>query len=430
MDPFWPHAAIDKRMRAKDQQAENSKDAGEEAQKCSDSDNEEGFEKQPAAALNVRGQLAHYAGLVFAHQHRTHAFQLLICGPLARFIRWDHSGAIVSDSFNYEENPLLLAQFFWRYNHMDDAERGIDLSVTHADEDERAKFKTAMDEFLANMRDPAHSQLLIPKAEDTINPTYPVMKVAVDDDDSKKPVEILIQAPFFCSHSIIGRATRGYIAYHISLSELIFFKDTWRVNHPRLIPERQIYRLLSKAGVPCIPKVLAGGDVKNNEWSRTLCLALVQELKLDVRFARPRDFRHHRLLQPLAYPVQSARNLKEFTRAFRACIKGTIHRDIEYGYDLLSIDVAIKSCKKKCNVLHRDVSLGNVMFRIVKGKFYGVLADWDHAGLDEPSTEHEDFRTVRTVVRRYNIVSDRLTRELGSSCLLDSYNSQTSHMRY
>lgn len=310
MDPFYSQADIE---------------ATAASRKEPDLDRKIAFEKdEPPQALATRGQLARYASLVFAHQHRTHIFQLLVCGRHVRFIFWDHSGAIVSDSFDYVEDSALLAQFFWRYSHMSNAQRGFDSSVSVTSSREKRQFRRAMEKFLKDMIDPKNPhRRRLPQAEDTLDERYPILKVSVEDDVSGQSSEILIQAPFFVSQSALGRATRGYIAYHIASQELVFFKDTWRVKHPRLTAERTVCQKLIKDGVRYVPKIISGGDVTaNDERDSTRCLKWVQLQTLDVGYEYPRDFHHHRLLQPLAYPVESAPNSKEFVIAFRDCLRG------------------------------------------------------------------------------------------------------------
>ena len=61
--------------------------------------------------------------------------------------------------------------------------------------------------------------------------------------------------------------------------------------------------------------------------------------------------------------------------------------------------VAIKAASKLCGVLHRDISLGNVMLK--GGKFWGgILADWDHAAkiLLPEGSSYQNFRTVRILI--------------------------------
>ncbi|KAI0686850.1 hypothetical protein BC835DRAFT_1287292, partial [Cytidiella melzeri] len=336
------------------------------------------FEKYNADATKVRGQLAMYAMEVFAHQHRLHLLQLLICGNIARFLFWDHSGAIVSDCFDYIEKPWLLVEFLWRYNHMSAAARGLDSTASRATSEEAKKFKAAVEEFLENMENAEHPQRELPNAADTLSEQYPVYKITVVDDISKESMEVLVQRPFFRSHSPIGRCTRAYLAYALERHDLVFFKDTWRVVHKRLIPERQICADLERAEVPFVPGVLCGGDVTlNGEHGTTQCLEWAKKLKdLAVGFHELRDFQHHRLVQQLAYPVECAPWSKQFVIAFRDC--------------LAAMDVAMQ----KCGLVHRDISIGNVMLN-ASAAAKGVLADWDHSGKVKHSEgqAHQRFRT-------------------------------------
>ncbi|EPQ50675.1 hypothetical protein GLOTRDRAFT_14307, partial [Gloeophyllum trabeum ATCC 11539] len=64
---------------------------------------------------NVRGQIIGYAAEIFAYQHRTHLFSLVILGHYARFVRWDRSGAVFSKKINYADKPKLLSDFIWRF---------------------------------------------------------------------------------------------------------------------------------------------------------------------------------------------------------------------------------------------------------------------------------------------------------------------------
>lgn len=50
----------------------------------------------------------------------------------------------------------------------------------------------------------------------------------------------------------------------------------------------------------------------------------------------------------------------------------------------------------KCGVLHRDISLGNIM---ISPDGRGLLIDWDHAGETTRSEgyEHQKFCTVRSL---------------------------------
>ena len=84
-------------------------------------DTEEGWE--------TRGQLAHYAGAQHSVQFRHFSFSVFIQGEHARFLRWDPSATVVTAAFNYREEPRLMADFLWRFNHLTPEQRGHDTSV-------------------------------------------------------------------------------------------------------------------------------------------------------------------------------------------------------------------------------------------------------------------------------------------------------------
>ncbi|KAF8500704.1 hypothetical protein BU17DRAFT_72035, partial [Hysterangium stoloniferum] len=59
-----------------------------------------------------------------AAQFRTHVFLVLVFPNYARFMRWDRSGAIVTEKVRLS-NPSYV-EFFWRFNHASPAARGVD----------------------------------------------------------------------------------------------------------------------------------------------------------------------------------------------------------------------------------------------------------------------------------------------------------------
>ncbi|KAI0089409.1 hypothetical protein BDY19DRAFT_102256 [Irpex rosettiformis] len=321
------------------------------------------FTKTNARANRIRGQLAMYAKEAFDHQFRTHAFQLLVFGRRARFIFWDHSGAIVSDSFDYVSNSQMMVEFFWRYNHMTEQDRGRDVSVVEASEGEKKIFTEKVEQFLKDMDDPESTQRRLPHAEETLSPAFPVYKVTIVDDVSGKSEDVLIQRPFFRIHAVLGRATRGYIAYVLSSEELKFLKDTWRIEHERFVAERTLCRILEESGVPNTPRAVYGGDVKaNGLHGKTRCRAWATTLTLSIRHHTLRFSHNHRLLEELLYPVNSSTSSLEFVVALRDCV------------------LAIQGAGDLCDLLHRDISIGNVMLSGVGKAVHGILTDWDHAG--------------------------------------------------
>ena len=70
-------------------------------------------------------QSAHCAENVFANQHRTHLFTILIAGRNARIMRWDHAGVVTSKAFDYVECWTRLCLILHRLTILakDDPER-------------------------------------------------------------------------------------------------------------------------------------------------------------------------------------------------------------------------------------------------------------------------------------------------------------------
>ena len=98
-------------------------------------------------SVNTRVQIVRYMIEMFLRQHREFAFLVLIFGKMARFIRWDHAGAIVSRPFNYVEDVTPLLNFICRLSKTDRAGQGFDTTVQLATEKQVAeleKFKAAL----------------------------------------------------------------------------------------------------------------------------------------------------------------------------------------------------------------------------------------------------------------------------------------------
>ncbi|KAI0087841.1 hypothetical protein BDY19DRAFT_1091345 [Irpex rosettiformis] len=365
------------------------------------------FEKPGERACMVRGQLAMYVREMFNFQQRIHLFQLLVTGRHARILYVDHSGVIVSERIDYEKNPAVLGEFFWRYNHMTDKARGSDSTAAAAEKNERKLFSEVIQKFLRNMKNPNHKQRVIPDAELTLDPAFPVYKITVREVRSEEvqdldvgaaqklgeektvTMDLLVQRPIFHAISPISRATRGYVAVETTgeknvksdqKKDPLFLKDTWRIDHKLLKAENEMYRLLEKHGIKHIPRLVCGGDVEDQGVvQKTVCASWVDKQTLPIWHASIRVHFHHRLVQRLAYPIESATESKELVTAFY-----NVFGVIEEAYDAPE------------KIVHRDISSGNVMIgeEVTEGEV-GLLGDWDHANetTREAGYEHQKFRT-------------------------------------
>jgi asparagine synthetase B (glutamine-hydrolysing) len=90
------------------------------------------------------GQITSYAAAQLGSQFRTHIFSVLIVRDTARLLRWDRSGAIVTESFRYN-TCSLLPDFFTRYSNATDAERSKDTSASEPSLTEKYAARIALD---------------------------------------------------------------------------------------------------------------------------------------------------------------------------------------------------------------------------------------------------------------------------------------------
>ncbi|KAF8509369.1 hypothetical protein BU17DRAFT_70468 [Hysterangium stoloniferum] len=279
------------------------------------------LERTTKVALDTLGQITLYATAHQAAQFRTHVFLVLVFPSYARFMRWDRSGAIVTE------------KFFWRFNHASPAARGVD---------------TTAREFLYNHPAAAKAKRIPPR-----------------------PLDLCLQCLLY----------RNW--------ELVLLKDTWRIVSATQSPEHMIYERLKKHGVRNICTCKEGCDVLQH-CTKTQDSSMVK---------RPSPFRrlqHYRLvLNEIGRSLSDFRDTKEMVTAVRDAI--VAHGD---AYD-------------KAEILHRDISSGNILITATGG---GLLIDWDlckmlkHIHQGEAHTERTVITspTIRTLLGTWQFMAARL----------------------
>lgn len=241
-------------------------------------------EAESTSGYDTRGQIISYAALVFKYQHRCFFFTLLVLGTEARIIRWDRAGAVVTDRFNYQQNPEILCEFLDKFACLKDTQGldGIDSTVTLATADEQRKMEdAASDENKLDFRDYARVYF-----KRSLNPNRKWWKIAVDAEPSPQNGQdsdasgsaasekryFLVGTPRFCSGGMTGRGTRGYVALDLEkLDEgylkFVWLKDAWRVDHEGIGKEGLILRKLNLDDVRYVPTLLCHGDVAEQRTS-------------------------------------------------------------------------------------------------------------------------------------------------------------------
>ena len=294
------------------------------------------FERSSIEAKAFRTRLVSHARAEFARQHRVFLFQIVLINRYVRFIRWDHSGAVVSEIFDYVDNSGILAEFLWRFDRMSDEQRGLDPTVKLASLREKSRFEVAVNGFLKNAKtglDGAPPRKL-PGAERTLDETktYPTWKINVTDSATRSSTNLIVRRPFSDHSSMWGRDTRAYLAYDLEKSRLVFLKDTWRMEHSKLRSESKTYRELARHGVPHIPSVLYGGDVRgsNRRPQETISQDFAEEEDpWRITVCELQKHIHHRIVQEIAYPLGSAVDEREFMQALHDALHGREHSIVQ-----------------------------------------------------------------------------------------------------
>lgn len=196
-------------------------------------------------AYKACGQLISYASGIHRSQFRVFSFSIALFGKTGRLLRWDRTGVIYTAPFPWADDVLF--EFLWRFNHLSAIDRGHDITVSTAGDDE--------------------AELALPKLK-----TYPkfenlkrehLHQILVWDDCAfaEGPRRYITPSGRWATEALIGRATFGYIAFDVESGNLVYLKDFWRVDHPEIQKEGDVYRELHEAQVPNIAEMDRAGDV-------------------------------------------------------------------------------------------------------------------------------------------------------------------------
>ncbi|KAG6807461.1 hypothetical protein H0H92_007369 [Tricholoma furcatifolium] len=290
------------------------------------------FIRSTLEARHTLGQITSYATSHQAHQFRTHVFSFLIFPTYLRALRWDRSGVVVTEKLTFKSSDAVV--LLTRFVSATAGQLGLDSTVV-TDFNLSGKItKDKIDKVLGLEGNP------------------PLVKIVVG---TKEFIIARDQSPG--STSPIGRSTRCFKAYCLNTENVVLLKDSWRVVSDSLRPEHEIYRQLHEHKVPHILQVIDAEDVGTADHAtQTEKWVLVTKLKRNIR-----TLRHYRI----AIEYVPCR-LDQFTHV-RQMI--TAIRDAAIAHSIAAT---------VAQILHRDISVGNIMFRIDDhGNVHGYLIDWD-----------------------------------------------------
>ncbi|KDQ14417.1 hypothetical protein BOTBODRAFT_341663 [Botryobasidium botryosum FD-172 SS1] len=332
------------------------------------------------------GRSVEHASEILDAQNRQFLLSISIAGRMVRFLRWDRSGAIVSEAFDCVERPEPLCLFLWRYAHLDDAGQGYGLPIEEATSEEKNLFSTVVREYAET-----HSVEIDADGIDYQQGYVDVIKVH-DQTDPKGYRRCLVSAHIASSAAVASRATCGYWAVDTDTKEIGFLKDTWRSCGNGMVTEGEILQRLRKANVKNVPELICHGDVgqipgvvdqrtRTNDYAR--CSWVCQPSRLAIT---PRV--HYRMfITPAGQPLATFRDSKELLKCAR---------DVYY---------AVSDAYHNLGLLHRDISMNNIV--IVRDEHKNptaYLIDWESSA-DVKPVDHPD-RASLTGTWRY--ISTRL----------------------
>ena len=243
--------------------------------------------------FKVFGQCAGYVNCVFRYQHRTAVFQLLVIGGCFRFLRWDRSAVIVTQKIDYLTDTRTLVDMLLGFLILDAESQGVDPTATLL-----AKGSPEYDlmDKVAESGSPDDTQpmpVIVPHAEGT--------EYEDTQDDERSPIILdhvldyflnslgdwpryrltlddqifLVGKPIFESTGLVGRGTRGYVAWHVNSKSFVFLKDAWRPFYTTMEAEGDTLRRLNAAEVINVPTLVCHGNVGNQStFASHYCLHL------------------------------------------------------------------------------------------------------------------------------------------------------------
>jgi len=276
------------------------------------------FDARSMSRTQCRGQIAYYANMILARQHRTHCFVIWIGGPWARLIRVDRDGGIVSARFDYRKRSDLLLEFLWRYSTASESSKGKDPSVRRANPAESALAREKLSRWKPR--------------EDKFRTVYEMtIQDAPDDEDTRpaplvprrKTIQVLVWAPFAEPESVRGRATRVYPGYDAVSKEIVLVKDAWRPLSSDIQKETETLRILKDASVRNVPILLCGDDIQG-EWQQTVTHTYSKEPWNIGGVASTFQRRHHIrfVTDKVGFPLGSFSSSKILVKAVRDALIG------------------------------------------------------------------------------------------------------------
>ncbi|KAL7279891.1 hypothetical protein ACG7TL_006300 [Trametes sanguinea] len=391
-----------------------------------------GIDAHAATRKVVRGQIIHYAEKVFEYQQRTSLIMLVIVGRLFRFTRWDRSGTIVTRAVDYVEQPQVLYEMLWYMSRLSDEALGLDPTahrVMPGSEEYAqmvaAKVSPAGLPDVDSTEGPADNfpaadavfKYVREKFANSLDVNFPWYRLEVPDGDGTR--YFLVGKPSFCAPGMAGRGTKGFVALEVGScpARFAWLKDAWRTQYEFVAQEGAVLKELNDASVPYVPTLICHGDIPGQDtvtptwWElkhnpptasivndSTPPILAPQSVASSSRTLVNRATRSSTSTKRSASDLDDDGNGREECplrrhKHYRIAVKEVAMKLVEFKHDrqlahlMFDCIYAHKQAVVKANIMHRDISGGNILilpkFVYVQGKgsayvkWTGLLADWE-----------------------------------------------------
>ncbi|TFY58750.1 hypothetical protein EVG20_g8035 [Dentipellis fragilis] len=281
---------------------------------------------------------------VLRRQHRQFVLAADIRQAQVQFVRWDRAGYVISEAWPTQPNVGVTTILQRRANEdeielLEDFKQTLGSPCGVARDADRWYLK------YANMA-----------LENRIE--YPIHKIRCDDvpwheaPATPRTCSYLVGKPFTAPKSPTGRGTKTFAAYSIDAKRLVFLKDTWIADTEGVHPELETYKKLKLHGVKHVATAIAGGYVDNQE------IQSQRHMIEKPNQTRQSGRKHYRFITlELGRRLETYTDQKELIQAVDDSLRG--HQE----------------AWEDAEILHRDVSAGNIMIDVQTGR--GFLTDWD-----------------------------------------------------
>ena len=209
--------------------------------------------------ISALSQSASYAHVVQTRQFRTCVYSISVVGTTARLLRWDRSGVVVTEPFNYKASPEHLIGFVWRFSKATNEQRGFDRSaVAVTSEAEKRQFVDAIRKHVGEQLPGLSAEGI---EEEVDRHFWPGTITRLTVGAGAGAHDVWVSRPIFTSGGPTGRSTIGYWGVEYKSGKVVFVKDVWRTDVLGVETEGTVLRELLEAGVRNIPELVCHGDV-------------------------------------------------------------------------------------------------------------------------------------------------------------------------